>query len=52
MVCLGGCAGDDVYGEFDWWPMFYARVLLKDRFVERPPRITMQPQELHGCSLG
>ena len=34
-----------------WWSVFYARVL-KDRFMERPPRITVQPQELHGSSLG
>jgi hypothetical protein len=24
----------------------------KDRYVERPPRITVQPRELHGSSLG
>ena len=39
------------YDKFGWWTVFYAQVLLKDRFVERPPRITVQPRELHGSSL-
>ena len=52
MVCFGGYAGDDVYGKFGLWSMFYARVLLKDLFVERPPMIIVQPRELHGSSLG
>jgi hypothetical protein len=52
MVCLGGYAGNDVYGKFGCWPMFYARVLLKDWFVERPPRIIVQPRELCDSNLG
>ena len=40
------------YDKFGWWTVFYAQVLLKDRFVERPPRITVQPRKLHGSSLG
>jgi hypothetical protein len=34
MVCLGGYVGDDAYGKFGWWPMFYAWVVLMDRFME------------------
>ena len=51
MVSLGCYAGDDVYGKFGWWPMFDARVLLKDRFMEKLPRMTVQPRELHASSL-